>query len=199
MALFDFLKPGFFRPDPLRENAHALYAATGDHARLPCFFQELGVADTFDGRFDVLALHIHLLIRRAGRDEQPGPRFAQFLFEVMIKDLDQGLRLSGIGDIGIGHRVKKMTGAYYGRATAYDAALDSGTPGELEQAIRRNVYRESPPDAVVSEQLAAYVSDCANRLDQAPLSRLTDGTFRFPTPHLPAPRPRQAGTGPELE
>lgn len=153
MSLLDLIKP-----DPMRKSAHALYSMAGEQARLPLFYTDWKVEDTFDGRFDLLVLHVHLLIRRANKEARPAPRLAQFLFDVMLKDLDQGLRLSGVGDIGIGHRVKKMSHAYYGRATAYDAALDEGDGMALQEALHRNVYRGDEADRDTLPALAYYVT-----------------------------------------
>ena len=43
--------------------------------------------------------------------------------DVMMDDMDSSLREMGVGDLGVGRRVKAMAQAFYGRATAYEAAL----------------------------------------------------------------------------
>ena len=42
----------------------------------------------------------------------------------MFADMDRSLREMGVGDLRVGRRVKTMVKAFYGRAAAYDAALD---------------------------------------------------------------------------
>ncbi|MDF1737349.1 MAG: ubiquinol-cytochrome C chaperone family protein [Minwuia sp.] len=177
MSLFDLIKP-----DPMRKTAHALYSMAGGQARLPYFYTDWKVADTFDGRFDLLVLHVHLLIRRANKEARPAPRLAQFLFDVMLKDLDQGLRLSGVGDIGIGHRVKKMTHAYYGRATAYDAALDAGDGVALQEALHRNVFRADTADSSILPALSGYVMANWDMLSALPFAELAAERFTFLMP-----------------
>lgn len=178
MALFDF-----FRPDPLSEAAYRLYAMAAEQSRLPIFYTEFGVADSFDGRFDLLALHVHLLIRRLNGAGREGRRFAQLVFDVMLKDLDQGLRLVGVGDTGIGKRVKRMSNAYYGRARAYDAALDAGDAAALSAALSRNVYRGNDIAPAVLQRLTDYVWQRADALERTSLAALTTAQFTYAAPH----------------
>lgn len=152
MALLDL-----FRKDPLKEACYRIYQVAGEQSRNPAFYEGLAVQDDFDGRFDMLVIHVHLLIRRL-RSLSSGAKDAQQrLFDIFIGDLDQGLRLSGVGDIGIGHRVKKMTHAYYGRAVAYDEAMDAADVSGLEGAVRRNLYREREVSEAVVSAVASYM------------------------------------------
>lgn len=177
MSLLDLIKP-----DPMRKAAHSLYLSAGEQSRLPLFYTDWQVEDSFDGRFDMLLVHVHLLIRRANVEARPAPRLAQMLFEVMLKDLDQGLRLSGVGDIGIGHRVKKMSHAYYGRATAYDAALDDDDSQALNEALHRNVYRGRDLPPLILNSLTAYMRDNWLALKATPFTTLATGSHDFLPP-----------------
>ncbi len=177
MSLLDLIKP-----NPMRKAAHSLYLTAGEQSRLPLFYTDWQVEDSFDGRYDMLLIHVHLLIRRANGEPRPAPRLAQMLFEVMLKDMDQSLRLSGVGDIGIGHRVKKMSHAYYGRATAYDAALDKGDAQALKDALQRNVYRGREVEPATLDRLSAYVVDNWQALEATPFPTLATGTYLFISP-----------------
>jgi hypothetical protein len=53
--------------------------------------------------------------------------------------MDRSLREMGVGDMGVGKRVKKMATVYYGRADAYARARSQGDD-DLAAAILRNVY-----------------------------------------------------------
>ena len=55
---------GLRRTDRHERAGVALYAAAVAAARDPWFYQALGVPDTLDGRFDLVALHAFLLIHR---------------------------------------------------------------------------------------------------------------------------------------
>lgn len=129
--------------------AFQLYRSAIEQARQPYFYTDLGVADTVDGRFDMVVLHVYLLLNRLNRDGREGKALGQAVYDLMVSDLDQNLREMGVGDHGISPKLKKMIKAFYGRVTAYDAALakekeggDCG-PGSLRDVLARNVYRGS--------------------------------------------------------
>ena len=105
--------------------AFALYAAAVAAAREPWFYQALGVPDTLDGRFDLVALHAFLLIHRLQAAPDPGPALAQAVFDAMFSDMDNNLREIGVSDLRVGKRVRAMWEAFHGRAKAY-ASADRG-------------------------------------------------------------------------
>src|ERR1700743_831406 len=113
-----------------------LCASMNLRAREPVFFAALGVPDTIDGRFDMVVLHAWLVLERL-RELQMKDVSQEFV-NLLFVSFDESLRELGVGDIGIGHRVKKMANAFYGRLSAYGAAVEQGA---MEDAIRRNVFR----------------------------------------------------------
>jgi len=68
----------------------------------------------------------------------------------MFLDIDRQLREMGIGDLGVGKRIKRLAASLYGRFAAYDDALDhrsspadsggSEAPVAIAQALRDNLY-----------------------------------------------------------
>src|SRR5579872_2003929 len=79
-------------------------------ARAPVFYAVLGVPDTMDGRFDLVTLHAWLVLERlqaAGLDAA-----AQALTDVLFIGFDEALREQGIGDMGLGRRMKAMANAF---------------------------------------------------------------------------------------
>ena len=53
-----------FRRNRYRPQAFAAYASIVEHARAPDFFLRLDVPDTLDGRFEMIALHMFLVLNR---------------------------------------------------------------------------------------------------------------------------------------
>lgn len=137
-----------FTPEPLREQAHALYVALVNQSRKPVFFSQWGVEDTLDGRFDVIVLHLSLVLERVEGDAA----FTQQLMEVFFADMDRSLRELGASDTGIGKRIQKMAQAFFGRLKAYQDAKDEAA---LTAALQRNLYREKPQDH--AKDVAAYI------------------------------------------
>ena len=46
-----------------RDDVHGLYLGICEQARKPLFFTDFSVPDTFEGRFDMVALHAFLVIQ----------------------------------------------------------------------------------------------------------------------------------------
>ncbi len=158
------------------ERAQALYAALVEQARRPEFYLGCGVPDTVDGRFEMIALHAFLLLRRLKRDRQQTADLAQAVFDLMFTDMDENLREMGTGDQGVGKRVKAMAAALYGRIKAYENGLAGGG---LDQALRRNLFGAATPEATDVARLARYLRREAAALDAADLDQLLAGQVTF--------------------
>ncbi len=152
----------------LRRNTHkarlvqALHAALTRQARLPVFFREYGVADTIDGRFDMVALHAWLVLGRlktAGLED-----VSRGLSDAIFVAFDEALRDLGTGDMGLGPRMKKLGNAFNGRMQAYEGAADAGT---LAEAIVRNVYRGAAGHEAAALGLAHYALAARAQLEQS--------------------------------
>ncbi|MGE0737508.1 MAG: ubiquinol-cytochrome C chaperone family protein [Alphaproteobacteria bacterium] len=169
----------FRRRRDLARPAGELYAAIVTQARAPVFFADLGVPDSVLGRFEMVALHAFLVFRRL-RDVGPeGRALAQATHDIMFAEIDVGLRELGIGDMGIGRRVKSLASNLYGRIAVYDAGLDSNE-ASLADALARNIYATAAaprPDQVVT--LAAYMVREATALAAQSDADLLAGTVRF--------------------
>lgn len=184
MALMNWLRSG----RETRKAADALYAALLARARAAVFYAELGVPDSVDGRFDMIVLHMCLLLGRLKQGDEDARRLAQALFDLMFRDMDRSVRELGAGDHAIGRRIKQMISAFYGRARAYDEALPD--PARLAEALRRNVYRSAEVDEAALSRLAAYVVEAHRALAAEPLESLLQG-------ELP-PAVRVPGAGHEM-
>ncbi len=169
--------------------AAALYAQVVGQARQPAFYARLGVPDTLDGRFELLALHGFLVLHRLKGERAAAAGLAQALFDTMFADMDRCLREMGAGDLGVGPRVKRMAQGFYGRIAAYDAALGTigrrGSEDPLAAALRRNLYGTAAPTALHLAAMAGYVRREADSLARQPAPALAAGQLSFgPPPEL---------------
>jgi cytochrome b pre-mRNA-processing protein 3 len=135
---------GFLRRQRHERVGFTLYCAAVAAARSPYFYTALGVPDTLDGRFDLVGLHVYLVIRRLTHVPPPGPEVAQAVFDAMFHDMDVNLREMGVGDLGVGRKVRVMWEAFHGRSAAYEAALAQRDQPLLVAALARNVWRGVP-------------------------------------------------------
>jgi cytochrome b pre-mRNA-processing protein 3 len=149
--------------------ARRLQAAATAQSRRPELYRALGAPDTVDGRFELLTLHVVLLLERLR--EQPAVR--QDLFDAYVSDLDGALREMGVGDLSMGRRMKQLGQVFYGRAAAYEAAFRSAPDDvALCAVIARTVFQDAGGDA---ERLAGYARDCRAALAACPAESLLAG------------------------
>jgi cytochrome b pre-mRNA-processing protein 3 len=162
MGLLDFLKPR-----DKTASVQGAYVSIVKQARRPELYAPGCAPDNFDGRFDMMALHVHLVLRRMRALGMGRSDIGQDLFDMFFKDMDQAMREAGVGDMGVGKKVQKMVEAFYGRATAYDGVLDAqgdnaqgdNEPGENASSDISDIYdilsRNLYPDAAISPQQEA--------------------------------------------
>lgn len=185
-----FLSKLFSRRPQADAVADALYALAVARARAPVFYRDLGVPDTLEGRFEMISLHVYMLLRRLKQgvdgSRAGGGAIGQALFDLMFADMDRNLREMGAGDLGVGRRVKAMAQAFYGRIQAYDDGLAAGAE-ILAQAVVRNVYGgpdSGPDDGEVAvddgaRALAAYLAASVAVLDAVSDNVLGQGIAAF--------------------
>ncbi|MEQ8178914.1 MAG: ubiquinol-cytochrome C chaperone family protein [Amphiplicatus sp.] len=174
-----------FRKDPTLEAASALYASAVEQARLPVFYEKFAVPDTPEGRFELLSMHIYLVLRRLKGAGAAADRLSQKVLDAFFANLDSSLREMGVGDLSVGKKIRALAEAFYGRARAYEAGLEDGAaPSILAAAVSRNVYEEA--EAEMAPALAGYLRDAAAVVGAQSLARLLSGVVRFPDAAAPA-------------
>lgn len=161
--------------------ARRLYTRIVEQARQPEFYVTWGVPDTVDGRFEMIALHAFLVLHRLKREGTAAADLAQALFDVLFLDMDVGLRELGVGDLGVGRRVKAMAAGLYGRIAAYEAGLEQGSE-TLVAALRRNLYGTVEPGDRELRTMAAYLSREAAELAARDRAGLMAGRLDFGAP-----------------
>src|SRR5882672_2934942 len=137
---------------PPRGTIEAIYGMIVTQAREPLFYRNLGVSDTVNGRFDLLILHLWMVLRRLRR-MAGGEGLTQALFDRFCEDMDGNLREMGVGDLTVPKRMQAFGEAFYGRVAAYDLALAAGEE-PLAQALCKNILNGEHADK--AGQLAAY-------------------------------------------
>lgn len=174
MGLFDSLR----RKRHTAAIANDLYLKTVEQSRSPGFYTELGVPDTVDGRFDMIILHIMLVVRRLRGQSKEAVAVSQEILNLMFADMDRNFREMGIGDMSIGKHVKKVAKAFYGRAEILEAGLESNH-GALVEALINTIYRSVDEPHPYAETMATYVADTDTILTGQALSDLVSGQLDF--------------------
>ncbi|HEX3970152.1 MAG TPA: ubiquinol-cytochrome C chaperone family protein [Stellaceae bacterium] len=167
-----------FRRNRYRPQAFAAYTSIVEHARTPDFFLRLDVPDTLDGRYEMIALHMFLVLNRLKAEHEETAEYAQALFDAMFADLDRGLREMGATDMGVGKRVKEMAKGLYGRIAAYEKGLN-GDDRTLDEALKRNLYGTVQPRAESIAAVGRYMRSQAKNLARQPLATFLDNHIKF--------------------
>jgi cytochrome b pre-mRNA-processing protein 3 len=149
-----------------------LYAGVVRAGRDPDWYLRGGVPDSVDGRFDMIAAILSLVLLRIETEGDACRAEAVLLAERFADDMNGNLRQIGIGDLVVGKHVTKMMGALGGRLGAF---REAAAGGNLDLPVRRNIFRGTPPsdDAVafVTERLEAF----RIRLNMVKAEALIDG------------------------
>lgn len=180
-----------FRRGHHDRNMQALYGAIVAQARSAAFYTAYGVPDTVEGRFELIVLHLVLVLARLSYADDnssagKGGRVAgQLLFDVFCRDLDHNLREMGTGDLAVPREMRRFGEAFYGRQAAYGAALAASGDGELEKALARNIFGVASIDDNAA-RLAHYARAVVARLDSQRAGSLIAGNAAFPNPETPA-------------
>ena len=162
-----------------RDIALKLYNNLVVCARSPEFYIHYGVPDSELGRFEMICLHAYLLFKRLGNTDESGKHLSQLVHDLMFADLDRTLREKGIGDMGIGKRIKTLARNLYGRVDAYDTAFEQGNEA-LSMALNRNLYATN---AATDNQIAAmikYITESLLQLNAQSSSDIMQGKILFP-------------------
>ena len=153
------------------ETGLALYEAAVARAREPHWYLDGAVPDTVDGRFDMIAAVLSLVLLRLEADPAAAPLSAAAT-ERFVDDMDGQIRQAGIGDIVVGKRIGRMMAMLGGRLGAYRDGLAAGT---LDDALVRNLYRGETPSGPALRHVADALAALRLRLADTPLPALEAG------------------------
>ena len=170
-----------FKNRKINKSAHDLFSIVIEQSRLPSIYTDMEVEDSLDGRFDVMSLHMSLLLKKI---DQNGEReeckvLKRRLQEIMFDNLDLTIREIGVGDMGVGKKVKVMAEAFYGRMLAYHEALGAEDGSELSKVIKRNIYRERDIDQNILLFMNKYTSEQWKHLENLEIDDILNGKLSF--------------------
>jgi cytochrome b pre-mRNA-processing protein 3 len=171
--------PLFRRGPRGRDTISTLYGMIVAQARLPVFYRDYAIADTVNGRFDLLVLHMAMVLDRLMADTAL-KWLGQGIFDRFCQDMDHNLREMGVSDLKVPKQMRQIGEAFYGSSRAYRAAWAETDDAALVQAVQRNIYDGSQASA--APRLAAYVRQGLRDLGAQSAQRLAAGELHFPEP-----------------
>lgn len=131
-----FLKRLFGRDR--RDELRPLWHATVANSREPEWYADCAVEDTVEGRFDMIALVLSLVLLRMEQSDSLAPKTA-LLTELFVADMDRQLRDSGVGDLSVGKNIGRLMEALGGRLGSLRASLEEQDDAALAIVLERNM------------------------------------------------------------
>ncbi len=166
--------------------ATEIYGSIVAQARRPAFYQGFAIPDTPEMRYELLVLHMVLVLERlrSKNDPQAGGPLARGLVEAFVRDLDGSIREMAIGDTKVPRQVRKAAGGLYDRNTLYAQTLSHDGDPALAELIGELFFAGKP--GTEGAKLALYVREARNALGDWPAGP-TANPHRATAPPFPDP------------
>ena len=164
--------------------ADKLYGAIVTQARSGRIYASLGVPDTPAGRYEIVVLHLFMVLERLRREPENGQILSRLLVERFVSDMDDSLRELGTGDLAVPKKVRRAAAGLYERVTAYRSAVVDGDTKTLAQLLASYVFLAEDADWRCAA-LARYTAEAKAVLARENMDTITSGKISFPdiAPH----------------
>jgi len=163
----------------IRRKAGEIYGAIVTQARQPDFYSALGIADTPGGRYEMVVLHLFLVLERLRTAPSAAPALPRLLVEAFIADMDDSLREMGTGDLAVPKKVRRAAAGLYERSMHYRGALSAGDEKALASALGKHAHVGGVVNEA-SRTLATYVHRAAQLLASQDEAAMLAGQLEFP-------------------
>lgn len=165
-----------------RRTASDLYGAVVAQARHPVFYTDYGIPDTPEGRYEMIALHLAVLLERLAAADVADEELRRTLVERFVTDMDDAMRELGIGDMSVPRNVKKAAAGLYQRGLDYRAALTSPDEAALPRALTEHVFGGDESGRADNDirLLSAYTRRLAHHLSEQAAADLRAARITFP-------------------
>ncbi|RPI34214.1 MAG: hypothetical protein EHM67_14695, partial [Hyphomicrobiaceae bacterium] len=153
-----------------RRNARELYGSIVTQARAPIFYTAWGVPDTVQGRFEMLVLHVCVVLDRLQQEAAPGGELARAVTEAFIADMDASMREMTFGDLAVPREIARTAAALFDRHSAYRLLLTARQEAPLSQSLATQMAYLGAGSRLDTARLAHYILKAADRLGRQPSS-----------------------------
>lgn len=164
----------------LRRTAREFYGSIVTQARQPIFYADWGVADTTQGRFEMVALHVALALQRLAAEGASGQDLGRALTESFVVDMDDTMREMTFGDLAVPREVKHAVAALYDRHRTYTAAQADPDATALQQALAAQLAYLGAGERLDAAALAHYMRTTTAGLLQCPSAGVLSGQVAWP-------------------
>ena len=182
-----FLSRIFRRDDAAVTDARRIYSKLMAQSRVPDFYGKGRFADNYDGRIDLLTLHIAAILSNLNNFGVNGERLGQALFDEMKDDFEIALREEALSDASVKKRIQPMISLFYDRVKAYAEALHAAD----QKSALDKIFSESPgfdvespdsepPNEIFHGKMSHYLVSFNDSLSKLTLGQIALTEFDFP-------------------
>ena len=166
----------FGRKDAAIDDAGLIYNQLMIQARQTTFYGTGKVHDSYDGRIDLLTLHIAPIMHRLQSLGAQGELLSQGLYDVMRDDFEIALREEGLSDTGVKKRIKPIMNLFFTQVKAYANQLDKGE--SLTSVFKLSLLEDAHTKYAAS--LSDYITRFRAELETKTLGQIAKADFAFP-------------------
>ena len=166
----------FGRKDTALDDAGRIYNRLMSQARQSAFYGSGKVNDSYDGRIDLLTLHIAPVMHRLQKLGTQGALLSQAIYDVMRDDFEIALREEGLSDTGVKKRMKPFMNLFFTQVKAYAKQLDDGE--SLTPSFKPSLLENT--DSKYAAALSDYITSFRGALDNKSLGQIAKAEFDFP-------------------
>ncbi len=164
-----------------RQNAKNLYMLATSHAGNTEFYSSYQVSDSIEGRYEMLCIHIFLLLERL-RHEDKEKQLSELITELLVKDLELNYFESEIKNLDRADKINQRIGGFYNRSADYQSALRQSRRDLLEQSVTKHVFNDLNNYDERAKYLANYIFAAHNYLNSIPFRDIESAKFLFVEP-----------------
>ncbi len=159
--------------------AHNLYDSIVALSRSRVLYADLGLPDTVEGRFELLAFHLFACLDRLSRSGIETGHMAQDLVDIFFADMDSTSRQLGVGDTAVPKKMRQLAAVFEERMTLYREAAGKKHKDALAAALAENIFGQTY-EFVMQQGLTSYVCEFQKNLAATPIAELEAGRIRAP-------------------
>ena len=156
-----------------------LFEKMSQQSRHKVFYEKFPLLDSIDGRFELLLVHVILLIRRLRNQNEV--KLSQDIVDLMFKSIDLSFREEGVGDLSIPKKMKKVGMVFYGRTENLNRILElkemHSKHQELSNYFFRNAFLSNSEYINASEAFVSYTLGFEELLETLSVEEIEDFSF----------------------
>ncbi|MGH1350767.1 MAG: ubiquinol-cytochrome C chaperone family protein [Methyloligellaceae bacterium] len=172
------------------KEAGKVYETIVAHARSTEFYKSYAIPDSWEGRFEIITLHMFLFLQRLKAEDDSEAEIGKLVLEAFFSDLDGSLRERGVGDTVVPKKMQKLAKSFYQRVYTYSESLENKDQAHLASEIQQHVYdyllenEDENKRYACASALSAYLHKAYREICNNPLEQFMLGQIKFIQPEI---------------